>query len=384
MAFRGRFSKVSIDDTDHRKMQEWEDLWDQLAGRYAEEVSFATLKDAIQSTNYGWECLPDHVIFETLHSADTNMDGVLQREEFMKIVQTSAPEGVMRRALREAAWCAVPASERDYTKRYYYQHYSCFPPPLFIPIISLIQIGAFIYYAVDMDVSINALSPCPTYSPLVYDPFRRYEAWRFVTYMAVHSGYLHLLSNLVMQLLFGVVLEVVHGPLRISSIYLGGVACGALATSVSAPGFFLAGASGGVYAVQYAHLSNLVMNWDEIRYPIPQVALIGIFSLVDTGYALYDTFFVQEPSHVGHLAHIGGALCGILLGVCVLRNLKKLPWEHYLRIGSAILLSVLVTIVVLVNIFSTSYFPNNDFRAIADIRQEWMAENHFGYHYQGA
>lgn len=59
----------------------------------------------------------------------------------------------------------------------------------------------------------------------------------------------------------GTLLEMVH-RWRIILIYLAGVVGGALANSLYMPTFYLAGASGGVYAVEYAHLSNLVLvSW---------------------------------------------------------------------------------------------------------------------------
>ncbi len=51
------------------------------------------------------------------------------------------------------------------------------------------------------------------------------------------------------QLVLGIPLEIVHGPFRISAVYFAGVLTGALATSVTDPNSFLAGASGGVYAL---------------------------------------------------------------------------------------------------------------------------------------
>jgi rhomboid-related protein 1/2/3 len=36
-------------------------------------------------------------------------------------------------------------------------------------------------------VGING--PAPVDSVLIYSPYRRYEAWRYLTYMLVHSGY---------------------------------------------------------------------------------------------------------------------------------------------------------------------------------------------------
>jgi hypothetical protein len=31
--------------------------------------------------------------------------------------------------------------------------------------------------------------PVPFKSPLIYDPYKRYEAWRFLSYMLIHAGY---------------------------------------------------------------------------------------------------------------------------------------------------------------------------------------------------
>ncbi len=36
---------------------------------------------------------------------------------------------------------------------------------------------------------ITATSGVPLYSPLIYNPSRRYEAWRFLSYMLLHQGY---------------------------------------------------------------------------------------------------------------------------------------------------------------------------------------------------
>ena len=67
------------------------------------------------------------------------------------------------------------------------------------------------------------------------------------------------------QLLLGLPLEIVHGPLRIGVIYVAGGLSGSLLTSITDPEQFLAGASGGVYALMLAHLPTLIMNWREMK-----------------------------------------------------------------------------------------------------------------------
>ena len=62
----------------------------------------------------------------------------------------------------------------------------------------------------------------------------------------MHAGYSHLGGNVLLQLLFGLPIEMVHGPLRVAVIYEAGVAAGALACATLDPYSSVIGASGGV------------------------------------------------------------------------------------------------------------------------------------------
>lgn len=69
----------------------------------------------------------------------------------------------------------------------------------------------------------------------------------------------HLTVNLIVQILLGIPLEMVHRGWRVVLIYLSGVFAGSLATSVSDPAVYLAGASGGVYALITAHVATIII-----------------------------------------------------------------------------------------------------------------------------
>ena len=91
-------------------------------------------------------------------------------------------------------------------------------------------------------------APVPKCSMLVYDPFKRYEAWRFVTYMFTHIGILNYFMNMILEISVGVFLEIeeqkgcrVKGSLKIFSIYMAGVLAGSLGTSMVDPDTYLAG-----------------------------------------------------------------------------------------------------------------------------------------------
>lgn len=51
----------------------------------------------------------------------------------------------------------------------------------------------------------------------------------------------------------------VHRGWRVLLIYLSGVLAGSLATSIADPSVYLAGASGGVYALITAHVATIII-----------------------------------------------------------------------------------------------------------------------------
>lgn len=77
--------------------------------------------------------------------------------------------------------------------------------------------------------------------------------------MFVHVGVMHILMNLIIQIFLGVALELVHQWWRVSLVYLAGVLAGSMGTSICNPGIYLAGASGGVYALITAHIATIIM-----------------------------------------------------------------------------------------------------------------------------
>ena len=90
----------------------------------------------------------------------------------------------------------------------------------------------------------------------------------------------------------------VHRWWRIMLIYLTGVTAGSLTVAIADPHVYLAGASGGVYALIAAHLANVVFNWREMEYP--GLRLIGfiIIAGVDTGVAVYYRYTGQVCAYL--------------------------------------------------------------------------------------
>ena len=125
---------------------------------------------------------------------------------------------------------ALPKAERE-ARIEYLQQYSCKPPPLFLAAISLAQIGIFVWDARELSndgKTVGPDGPTRRENPLIFNPFKKYELWRFITYMFVHVGYVHIIGNILVQLVVGIPLEMVHRWWRILLIYLFGVLAGSL------------------------------------------------------------------------------------------------------------------------------------------------------------
>ena len=178
---------------------------------------------------------------------------------------------------------------------------------MFLLLVSLGQISVFVYHVIlltNTGQTVGADGPVYINSPLIFNPDKKKEVWRFLSYMLVHSGYFHITFNVVVQvksetsreressvvmfqLMLGLPLEMVHRWWRIMLIYLTGVLAGSLTVAVADPHVYLAGASGGVYALIAAHLANVIFNWSEMEYPALRLITFLLVTGVDTGFAVY-------------------------------------------------------------------------------------------------
>ncbi|XP_063343464.1 rhomboid-related protein 2 [Pelmatolapia mariae] len=206
----------------------------------------------------------------------------------------------------------------EHLREKYLERANCFPPPIFIILISIAELAVFIYYAVwKPQKQWVTLDEGIWNSPLTYKPECRNEAWRFISYMFVHAGVQHILGNLLMQLVVGIALELVHKGFEVGMVYLSGVLAGSLASSIFDPLSALVGASGGVYALLGGYFMNAVVNFREM------IPLLGVFRILfivlfvglDFGFAFYRRFVKHEDGlQVSFVAHFGGIVAGMTVG----------------------------------------------------------------------
>ncbi|XP_052000193.1 rhomboid-related protein 2-like [Xyrauchen texanus] len=209
----------------------------------------------------------------------------------------------------------------------YLERANCCPPPIFIILISLAELGVFIYYAVwKPQKQWITLGTGIWESPLTYKPELRKEAWRFVSYMFLHAGVEHIMGNLLMQVLLGIPLELVHKGFEVGMVYMAGVLAGSLASSIFDPLSALVGASGGVYALMGGYFMNAVVNFREMFLPLGIFRIVVILLIVgtDVGFAIYRRFIVHDTAmKVSFVAHIGGGIAGMTIGYVFFTNYNK-------------------------------------------------------------
>uniref|UniRef100_A0A8D8Q0E9 Rhomboid-related protein 3 n=1 Tax=Cacopsylla melanoneura TaxID=428564 RepID=A0A8D8Q0E9_9HEMI len=246
----------------------------------------------------------------------------------------------------------IPQSTSD-TDGVYEDEYSCIPPPVIMILISAIEVAIFLYDAMIIGDTYSLRGPMA--QTLIYNPFHRAEAWRFVTYMFVHVGGFHLIVNLLVQILLGIPLEMVHRWWRVLIIYLAGVLAGSLATSITDPHVYLAGASGGVYALIAAHIATIIMNWSEMEFAGFQTFIFFMLATLDIGNAVYNRYS-DKPDPIGYTAHIGGALAGLLVGIYLLRNLEVKSHERFLFWAALIVSFILFGVGIAWNVLDPSHW----------------------------
>lgn len=138
---------------------------------------------------------------------------------------------------------------------------------------------------------------------------RRLQIWGLATYMFMHSGFTHLLFNMLGLWMFGSDVEIRWGTPRFLRFYL---MCGVGAGLAWLLGSWnsevpLVGASGAVYGV----LAAYAMLWPRRRLLLWGIAPIEA-RWVAVGYAAISFFSMAGERHAGvaHFAHLAGLAAG--------------------------------------------------------------------------
>ncbi|XP_011135622.1 rhomboid-related protein 3 isoform X3 [Harpegnathos saltator] len=329
------------------------------------KISLQELKEMIRGPDFSND-IPAGVVRTIMRKADLDDSGFLEYPEFIAMIHRKDMQGIFGHFVQRYVQSVIPqrpsrtmrqtsVGSSDYPDGLYEDEYSCRPPAVAMIIISIVEIMLFMYDVIKHK-SLSVEGPAATL--FIYNPHKRYQAWRYLTYMFVHVGVFHLVVNLLVQIMLGIPLEMVHKWWRVLIIYIAGVVAGSLGTSVSDPTVYLAGASGGVYALITAHVATIIMNWSQMEFAVLQLLVFLIVTSVDIGQAVWNRYVLDTNDQVGYVAHLAGAIAGLLVGINVLRNLEVKTWEKVIWWASMFTYTGLMTAAILWNILYTSYYES--------------------------
>jgi len=157
---------------------------------------------------------------------------------------------------------------------------------------------------------------------------RRNEWWRLLTPMILHAGWIHLISNLLLQLRTGLVLEVLWGSIAYIFIYVMSGIYASLLSCVATPNKLSVGSSGALCGIMGAWAPFLIITWHQVLPRDQKVRNAQLFLVVVSDLLLIPLSFLPM---VDWAAHIGGLVSGAALSVVVFADkLQEKVW----RIGA--------------------------------------------------
>ena len=146
--------------------------------------------------------------------------------------------------------------------------------------------------------------------------------------MFLHSGFLHLLGNMITLFFIGLALEQRIGWKNYFIVYiLGGIGAVLIHSLIylndpTHQGIPLVGASGAIFAVMgaiaYSYTNDTIvmpipLGFIAIVRPIRAIYAVGLFAALETFFAFQDNM-----DSTAHFAHLGGLITGVLIAVLLI------------------------------------------------------------------
>lgn len=170
------------------------------------------------------------------------------------------------------------------------------------------------------------------------------QPWSLFTYMFMHADFLHILFNMLWLYWFGSLFLTFFSAKHLRGVYVVGGIAGGLFYMLSynvfplfqstVAGSIMVGASASILAIVTA------TAYREPNYPI-RLLLLGTIRLkyLALGVVVIDMMQATSGNAGGHIAHLGGALAGILFGFCLSKGTDITSWINKLLDGITALFS---------------------------------------------
>lgn len=168
------------------------------------------------------------------------------------------------------------------------------------------------------------------------------QPWSLLTYMFMHEGLLHILFNMLWLYWFGAIFLNMFSAKHLRGLYVLGGICGGVLYMVAYNVFpyfrpyidhsFMLGASAAVLAIVVA------AAYREPNYPI-RLFLLGTLRLKYLALIVIgmDLLLITSDNAGGHIAHLGGALAGLLFAAELGKGRDLTAWINRAIDGTAAL-----------------------------------------------
>jgi len=156
---------------------------------------------------------------------------------------------------------------------------------------------------------------------------QRGELWRLITAMFLHGGWLHWLANSWALYQLGTLYEVLFGSKRFALIYFSTGIIAGVASSMYNHGPAV-GASGAVFGIMGAFIFSIIRSPLYRHQPWTRGLIAQLVFWIVVNLAIGYLPFIDN------VAHIGGLISGLLLGLIPHRIPPPPPSESVIDVGS--------------------------------------------------
>jgi len=162
------------------------------------------------------------------------------------------------------------------------------------------------------------------------------EWWRLVTSLFVHTGFWHLVINIVGLVQVGIMLERLVGHFAFAALYLAAGVFASLVSLVATPLAVSAGASGAIFGVYGLLIASIV--WGKVRRS-PMTIPLKALKMIAPAAGIFILYGLATSG--GNGAELAGLLTGLLCGLFLARDMgERQPPARRIAIAMAATLAL--------------------------------------------
>lgn len=201
------------------------------------------------------------------------------------------------------------------------------------------------------------------------------EVWRVLSSAILHAGLVHYIINCLALWFVGKAIETTHGTVATAFIFTISAIGGTLLSAIFLPEYITVGASGGIFGLIGACLSDIIMNWKHLFSDFVTEhgrrnnhLLVVVFLILDI---LLNCLIGLTP-YVDNFTHLGGMVYGLLCGLSTMERLPnsffgmeedcftrvKQIVTRFLGLIISIILIIITTVILLQGDGETAPCPN--------------------------